>query len=57
MKTVAIVTIYDSNPNYGNKLQNYASVQILKELGCAVSTIITEPQPPVILIRIKKMPN
>lgn len=57
MKTVAIVTIYDSNPNYGNKLQNYASVQILKKMGYKVRTLITEPQSSVILIRIKCLIN
>lgn len=35
----SIVTIYDSNPNYGNRLQNYATHTILSQLGFSVETI------------------
>lgn len=45
MKRAAIITIYPPEPNYGNKLQNYASMSILRELGLVPETIITEPQP------------
>lgn len=44
MKKAAIVTIYDPNPNYGNKLQNYASVHLLKKIGMSATTLVTEPQ-------------
>lgn len=38
MKRVAIITIYDLN-NYGNRLQNYAVQQILKQRGFEVETL------------------
>lgn len=39
MKKAAIITIYDMN-NYGNRLQNYATQEILKKQNLAVETII-----------------
>lgn len=39
MKTATIITIYDPNPNYGNRLQNYATQQILKQEDFDVTTI------------------
>lgn len=41
---VGIVTINDPNPNYGNRLQNYAVDYVLKELGHDVSTLYVEKQ-------------
>lgn len=41
MKTT-IITIYDPRPNYGNRLQNYAVVSVLKKFGCQVETIAFE---------------
>ena len=38
MKKVGIVTIIDNN-NYGNRLQNYASQEILKEINCYPITL------------------
>ena len=38
MKKIAIITIFDEN-NYGNRLQNYATQEVLKELGFEVETI------------------
>lgn len=38
MKKIGIITIYDNN-NYGNRLQNYALQETLKELGCEPVTI------------------
>lgn len=37
--TATIITIYDPNPNYGNRLQKYASQQILNRLGFYSITI------------------
>lgn len=34
-----IITIYDPNPNYGNRLQNYASQTLLEKMGCTVDSI------------------
>ena len=31
-KKAGIVTIYDPNPNYGNRLQNYAVQETLKKM-------------------------
>lgn len=39
---VAILTLTDYY-NYGNRLQNYASQEVLKSLGCEVETIAVEP--------------
>ncbi|NSL52728.1 polysaccharide pyruvyl transferase family protein [Calidifontibacillus erzurumensis] len=41
MKKVAILTINDYS-NYGNRLQNYATQEILKSIGFSVETIIHE---------------
>lgn len=57
MKKVLIVTIYDAVPNYGNKLQNYASKKILEQCGFEVSTLITEPQPSITMTRMKRVIN
>lgn len=38
MKKIAIITIFDEN-NYGNRLQNFATQEILKEHGFKVSTL------------------
>lgn len=38
MKKIGIITIYDTN-NYGNRLQNYALQQVLKNIGCSPETI------------------
>jgi hypothetical protein len=40
MKKIGIITINDYN-NYGNRLQNYASQEVLKTLGFHVETIVT----------------
>ena len=39
MKKIGILTINDYN-NYGNRLQNYASQEVLKSLGFAVETVV-----------------
>lgn len=41
-KKAGIVTIYDPNPNYGNRLQNYAVQETLKKLGLEVETLSFE---------------
>ena len=41
MKAI-IVTLYDSSPNFGNRLQNYAVQSVLKSLGFEVQTISYE---------------
>lgn len=38
----SIVTIYNSNPNYGNRFQNYAIVMILKKIGIDSDTLVFE---------------
>lgn len=43
MKKVGIVTIYD-NDNYGNRLQNYATTEVIKELGMEPVTIKNSPR-------------
>ena len=42
LKTACIITIYDPVPNYGNRLQNYAVLQVLKYLGLKVTTLAFE---------------
>lgn len=42
MKKVGIITICDYE-NYGNRLQNYATQEILRSLGCKVETIVNTP--------------
>lgn len=39
---IAILTLTDYY-NYGNRLQNFASQEVLKSLGCQVETIAVEP--------------
>ncbi|AQS18262.1 polysaccharide pyruvyl transferase family protein [Clostridium beijerinckii] len=39
-----IVTIFDPNPNYGNRLQNYAVHRVLLELGLEPKTLYVEKQ-------------
>jgi hypothetical protein len=41
MKKVGIITINDNN-NYGNRLQNYATQEIIKSLGFEVETLINK---------------
>lgn len=41
-KSAYVVTIYDPNPNYGNRLQNYAVEQTIKKLGFNVKTLAFE---------------
>lgn len=41
-KSACVVTIYDPNPNYGNRLQNYAVEQIIKKIGFNVKTLAFE---------------
>ena len=41
MKCIAIVTITNSGPNFGNRLQNYALQTVLERLGCITETIFT----------------
>lgn len=41
---VGIITINDAKPNFGNKLQNYASVTVFQKLNCKVQTVLTEKQ-------------
>jgi len=45
MKRIGIHTITDY-VNYGNRLQNYATQEILKQLGYEVESIINYPTPP-----------
>lgn len=42
MKKVGIIIINDYS-NYGNRLQNYATQEVLKSLGCEVETIVNNP--------------
>lgn len=57
MSKVGIVTIYDNKPNYGNRLQNYASIQLFKQLGFDVCTLVAEEQQDLRKIRIKSVIN
>lgn len=41
---IGLVTICDPVPNFGNKLQNYAGVTVLKSLGAEVHTLVPQPQ-------------
>ena len=40
---IGIVTIFDKRPNYGNKLQNYATLKVLTDMGNRVETLVSEP--------------
>lgn len=42
MRKIGIITICDYK-NYGNRLQNYASQEIFKEMGYNVETIVNKP--------------
>jgi len=42
LKKVGLVTIVDYK-NYGNRLQNYAAQQVLRSIGCEVTTIVNKP--------------
>ena len=42
MKKVGIITIIDYK-NYGNRLQNYATQEVIKSIGCDVETIVNYP--------------
>ena len=39
MKTIGVVTITNNGPNYGNSLQNYAVITVLKKMGFKAKTI------------------
>ena len=52
-KKSAIVTIYDPSFNYGNKLQNYASLFLLEKMGMDIVTLITPIQYKNRFLRIK----
>ena len=54
---VAIVTITNRNQNYGNRLQNYAIVYILKKYGFKVKTLNTTKQHSLIKIVAKIIVN
>ena len=41
-RKATIITIYDPRPNYGNRLQNYASQMILKSLNLDIATVAYE---------------
>ena len=54
-RKVGIITIIDYN-NYGNRLQNYATQEVIKHLGFEVETIINSPYCNVSLkYRIRKV--
>lgn len=58
LKTIGIVTINDYL-NYGNRLQNYATQEVLKSLGYQVQTIVNVPPKDSArsrLVRIANMP-
>lgn len=42
MKKIGIITIIDYD-NYGNRLQNYATQEVLKSIGCETVTIVNSP--------------
>ena len=47
---IGIVTLY-GNTNYGNRLQNYAVQEILKQRGCEVETLVCKKNTPKDLLR------
>ena len=47
---IGIVTLY-GNTNYGNRLQNYAVQEILKQRGCEVETLVCTRNTPVDSLR------
>ena len=50
MKKIAILTL-NGQYNYGNRLQNYATQEVLKSLGFSVETIITDNK----IVRAKRI--
>ena len=56
MKKIGIITICDYT-NYGNRLQNYASQEVLKSLGCKVETIVNIPYKSGVQNRLSKIIN
>ena len=52
MKKIGIITSI-SKGNYGNKLQNYALLKTLKDLGCEVETVNRKKEDKVKLIFYK----
>ena len=54
---IGLVTIFAKNPNYGNKLQNYAGVRILTDMGFETETLVEEPQRDNLKIHIKRIIN
>lgn len=47
---IGIVTLY-GNTNYGNRLQNYAVQEILKQRGCEIETLVCKKNTPKDLLR------
>lgn len=43
MKTVGIITIQSLTPNYGNRLQNYATQEVFRSLGTSPCTLMYNP--------------
>lgn len=54
---VGIVTIFDAHPNHGNKLQNYATVKVMERLGAKTVTLVTEEQPKIWKLYVKRAMN
>ena len=49
-KTIGVVTIFDSSGNIGNKLQNYAVINIYTHMGFDARTLATEKYPSVLFL-------
>ena len=56
MKKIGIITICDYT-NYGNRLQNYASQEVLKSLGYKVETIVNTSDKSSIQNKLNKIKN
>ncbi|MEK5052435.1 polysaccharide pyruvyl transferase family protein [Niallia sp. FSL K6-0212] len=56
MKKIGILTINDYD-NYGNRLQNYASQEVLKSLGFSVETVIHKTKKDMKTSSLEKMKN
>ena len=56
MKKIGIITINDYN-NLGNRLQNYATQEVLKSLGCEPLTIVNSPYKKKSIIEKVKQTN
>lgn len=54
-KRVGVVTIFDNNPNYGNKLQNLASIIIYNDLGFETETLVTMRQTNIIKLYVQNL--